>query len=40
MPLWLFPAVTALALLVAVLTVGVHVLRVAGAKPVLALRHE
>jgi putative ABC transport system permease protein len=40
LPLWLFPAAALLALLVALATVGVHVLRVAGAKPVLALRYE
>ncbi len=40
MPLWLYPAAALVALLIALLTVAVHVLRVASAKPVLALRYE
>lgn len=40
LPLWLFPAAALATLLIALLTVGVHALRAAGARPVTALRHE
>ena len=37
---WLFPAAAGLALLVALMTVTVHSVRVARAKPIVALRYE
>jgi putative ABC transport system permease protein len=40
LPLWLFPAAALSALLIALATVSAHSLRVAGTKPVAALRHE
>ncbi len=40
LPLWLFPAAAALALLIALLTVSTHSILVARAQPVAALRHE
>jgi putative ABC transport system permease protein len=40
LPLWLFPVAAGAALLIALVTVGTHALRVAAAKPVVALRHE
>ncbi len=40
LPLWLFPAAALVALLIALGTVTAHALRVAGAKPVTALRYE
>ncbi len=40
LPLWLFPLTGFAALLIALLTVSVHALLVARAKPVAALRHE
>jgi putative ABC transport system permease protein len=40
LPLWLFPAAGLATLLIALATVTVHALRVAGAKPVTALRYE
>lgn len=40
LPLWLFPAAALVSLLVALGTVTAHSLRVAGAKPVMALRYE
>jgi putative ABC transport system permease protein len=40
LPMWLFPMAAAAALLIALLTVAVHSLLVARAKPVAALRHE
>jgi putative ABC transport system permease protein len=40
LPLWLFPAASALALVIAILTVLVHSWLVARAKPVTALRYE
>ncbi|MEJ0098217.1 MAG: FtsX-like permease family protein [Pseudomonadota bacterium] len=40
LPLWMFPAAALLALLIALATVSAHALRVASAKPVMALRHE
>jgi len=40
LPLWLFPAAAAAALLIALATVGAHSVRVAKAKPVTALRYE
>jgi putative ABC transport system permease protein len=40
LPLWLFPAATVIAMLVALATVGGHALLVARARPVLALRHQ
>ena len=39
-PLWLLPATALATLLVALGTVGVHALRVARTRPVVALRHE
>ena len=40
LPLWLFPATAAVALTIALLTVSVHSILVARAKPVAALRYE
>jgi len=40
LPLWLFPLAALLALCIALATVIAHALRVAGTKPVTALRHE
>jgi putative ABC transport system permease protein len=40
LPLWLFPAAGLATLLIALATVAVHAMRVAGAKPITALRHE
>ncbi|MEO6079712.1 MAG: FtsX-like permease family protein [Steroidobacteraceae bacterium] len=40
LPLWLFPFAALLALLIALATVAVHTLRVAAARPVVALRCE
>lgn len=40
LPLWLFPAAAALALLIALLTVSTHSILVARAQPVAALRYE
>jgi putative ABC transport system permease protein len=40
LPLWLFPLAGLLALGIALATVSAHSLRVAGTKPVTALRHE
>jgi putative ABC transport system permease protein len=40
LPLWLFPATGAVTLTIALLTVGVHSIVVARAKPVAALRYE
>jgi putative ABC transport system permease protein len=40
LPLWLFPATTLAMVLIALATVGAHALRVARARPVVALRHE
>jgi putative ABC transport system permease protein len=40
LPVWLFPAAAAAALLIALLTVATHSILVARAKPVVALRHE
>lgn len=40
LPLWLFPVAAVLALVIALLTVSAHSLRVARARPVVALRHE
>jgi putative ABC transport system permease protein len=40
LPLWLFPLAGAVALLIALITVSVQAARVAGARPVAALRYE
>jgi putative ABC transport system permease protein len=40
MPVLLFAASSALAVVIALLTVGIHCWRVASAKPVRALRYE
>lgn len=40
LPLWLFPLAALMALAVALATVSAHALRMAGTKPVMALRHE
>lgn len=40
LPLWLFPATGLATVLIALATVSVHALRVASAKPAVALRHE
>lgn len=40
LPLWLFPAVALVTLLIALATVGANAIRVARTKPVTALRHE
>jgi putative ABC transport system permease protein len=40
LPLWLFPAAAALAVLIALLTVGTHAARAARSRPVAVLRYE
>jgi putative ABC transport system permease protein len=40
LPLWLFPTTMLVTVLIALATVSAHALRVASAKPVMALRHE
>jgi len=40
LPLWLFPVAALMALVIALITVSAHSVRVARARPVVALRHE
>jgi putative ABC transport system permease protein len=40
LPVWLFPAAAAVALIIALLTVSTHSILVARAKPAAALRYE
>ncbi|MEJ0098218.1 MAG: FtsX-like permease family protein [Pseudomonadota bacterium] len=40
LPMWLFPVTAALAMIIALATVGAQALRVAAARPVESLRHE
>jgi putative ABC transport system permease protein len=40
LPLWVFPATTVAALVIALATVATHSIRVARARPISALRYE